>query len=69
MMPALKLDRKVTEYQKELARKAVNGDEDALKTIARNFGFYDGSGLRYWPDTKKALKYAQRIVSDPNWTL
>ena len=65
----LKIDQNVIDHQKELAHKAINGDEAALNTLARNFGFFAGSGTNYWPDTDKALKYAQRIVSDPDWTL
>lgn len=58
----LTIDQRVIDHQIELAEKAVEGDEDALKTIAANFGYWGGSGLSYWPDTDRAMVKARKIL-------
>lgn len=58
----LTIDRRVIDHQISLAEKAVSGDHEALATIARNFGYFGGSGLSYWPDLDRAMVKARKIV-------
>lgn len=58
----LNIDQNVVNHQIELAEKAVAGDMAALKTIANNFGYFDGSGTSYWPDLTRAMAKARKIV-------
>ena len=61
-MQLLNIDQHVVDYQIELAEKAIAGDKSALKTIASNFGYWNGSGLSYYPDLDKAMTKARKIA-------
>lgn len=46
-------------YQLQLAKNAIAGDQLALVTIAKNYGFWTWYGE---PDLNRALQYAKRKV-------
>lgn len=47
-------------YQLQLAKNAIAGDQSALVTLAKNYGFWTWDGE---PDLNRALQYAERKIA------
>ena len=63
MTQCLQMD-KIIPYQLQLAKAAVQGDENALRIFTVNHSHFIGYGTNYRPNLAKGMEHAKRLVKE-----